>query len=127
MSKNLLKRLGWKINHASDMTLIVADGQEAAVLGEITEVTVTLGNAKVPINLTITESHSFNVILGNDFLEKIKAEISLVKLRMKFTWHGITYYIPLDINRGIRPEESGPESVQASSDNSSAYHKVYTI
>jgi len=80
------------------MTLIVADGQEAAVLGEITEVTVTLGTAKIPINLTITESCSFNVILGNDFLEKIEAEISLVKMCMKFNWHGMNHQIPLDIN-----------------------------
>ena len=71
MSKALLHCLGWKPDRASQMTLIVADGKKSPALGEISDISVKLGNADIATDMTITESETYDVILGNAFLEKI--------------------------------------------------------
>jgi deoxyuridine 5'-triphosphate nucleotidohydrolase len=124
MSITLLRRLGWKIDRASSQTLIVADGKNATVLGEIRTVVVNFGGAEIPLdNVVVTESTTYDIILGNDFLERIEATVDLGKAEVRFSWHGRNCKVPVDINRGIRESQYSDHSRS----DTTPSDQVYTV
>ena len=105
-----LRRIGWKIDRASKRKIIVADGRQTVALGEMDNVTVMFGNCEVPINMTVTEATGYDIILGNDWLQKARAKIDLGAAKMRITAHGLDEEVPLDLYRGSRPEMSDTDS-----------------
>jgi deoxyuridine 5'-triphosphate nucleotidohydrolase len=110
ISMNMLNRLEWGIDHASKRTLVVADGSKSIALGEMKEVPVTFNNTTIPVDMTVTESTTYDVILGNDWLSKAHAKIDFNAAQLRITHHGKTELINLDLSRGIREQMSETES-----------------
>ena len=104
MSKALLDRLGWGIEEATKMTFVVADGATATPLGKVRQVPVRFGGTTIPIDVIVTQTTSYDIILGNDWLAKSRAVIDLNAEKMKITWRGRTWQIPLNLQKGVRPE-----------------------
>jgi dUTP pyrophosphatase len=104
ITKTLLDRLGWKIDAPTRMTIIVADGIEATPIGKVKDIPVRFGEATIPTNAIVIDSHTYEFIIGNKWLEKAKAVIDFPAEKMKITWRDRTWKIPININKGIRPE-----------------------
>jgi deoxyuridine 5'-triphosphate nucleotidohydrolase len=114
ISMDMLNRLEWGIDRASKRTLVVADGSKSIALGEMKEVPVTFNNTTIPIDMTVTESTTYDVILGTDWLAKAQAKIDLNAAQLRITYHGKSEHINLDLTRGIRERMSDTESEEES-------------
>ena len=77
---------------------------EATPLGKAEDIPVKFGEAAIPINAIITNATSYELILGNEWLRKARAVVDLNAEKMKITWKGRSWKIPININKGIRPE-----------------------
>src|SRR5947208_11733719 len=104
ISKTMLDRLGWSIEEPTTMKMIVADGTKAVPLGKVRDVPVRFGSQTIPIDMVVTESTSYDIILGNKWLNKAKAVIDLNASKMRIDWKGRRFIIPLNLEKGIRPE-----------------------
>ncbi len=103
ISQIFLVRLGWEIDQASNRKIIVADGTKTTALGEMKDIPVQFGNCMIPINMTVCESTSYDIILGVDWLAKAQAKIDFGAAKMRITYHGQDEEIPLDLTRGAHP------------------------
>ena len=52
------------------------NGEKRTPLGAIDNFPVTVGTITAPIKVDITEATSYSVIVGNDWLQQVKADIS---------------------------------------------------
>jgi hypothetical protein len=106
----MLDRLGWSIDQSSSRTLVVADGSKSIALGEMKEVPITFNNITIPIKMTVTESDTYDVILGIDWLNKAHAKLDINAAKMCIVCHGAIEMINLDMTRGIRDRMSDTDS-----------------
>ena len=90
ISKPMLERLGWSIEEPTKMRMIVADGTKAIPLGKVKDVPVRFGNCTIPTSMMVTESTTYDLILGNEWLTKAQAVIDLNAKTMRITWKGVT-------------------------------------
>src|SRR5215216_4227012 len=132
ISEALVKKLGWSIDEASNSVLVVADGKESPVLGVVKNVPVTFGSCTIPIDMIVTESTSYDVILGTNWLHLAKAEVNVKHAWMKFVYHGQKHKIPVDTNRSTRSNiiNSDDESSDENEGNFADLQRlkpVYTI
>jgi hypothetical protein len=102
ISKVLLDRLGWSIDEMSDVTLVVADGSQSPVLGLVKAVPVTFGLCTIPIDMIVTESTSYDVILGTSWLELANATINLHQASLTISHCGQKHTVPLDMNQAAQ-------------------------
>src|SRR3954462_8251562 len=103
ISEYLLKKIGWTVEAATRQTIVVADGHVSRPLGRIFELPVQFGPVTISIGAMVVNTNSYDLVLGNTWLRKAKAIVNLDALKMRFTWKGRTFDVPIDINRGIRP------------------------
>ena len=53
----------------------------------------------------MVDTEVYDMILGNDWLESIMTIIDIGKRKMRITWKGRNFEMPIDIKRGIRPKQ----------------------
>ena len=110
ISKDLLDKLRWHIEEPTNLTLVVADGKEATPLGMVKDIPVRFGNCTITVDKAlVTQSTTYELILGNVWLHKARAIIDLHTRKMRISNKGKAYDVPLDTTRGIRPELVNPE------------------
>ena len=86
ISKKLLKKLNWTIDRPTTMALVVADGRKAIALGEMENVKVKLGKAgSIAVDMVVTNSDTYDVILGMNWLAKAQANIDVSKSTLAIT------------------------------------------
>ena len=56
--------------------MISIHGEKKKPLGEIVDFSITIQNATILINVTISEATGYDILVGNDWLSKCKATIS---------------------------------------------------
>ena len=101
LSQVLLDRFGWSIDEPTTTTVVVADGGEAVTLGIVRDVPVTFGNCTITIDMVVTQSTSYDVILGVDWLKKANALLDLNAATLRIDYRGVKQQVPLDLSRGI--------------------------
>ena len=88
ITKYILDCLGWDIEEPVRTVLVIADRSKSTPLGEVREVPITFGNETITINMIVTASETYQIILGNNWLKKAKANINLEAETMTFTSRG---------------------------------------
>ncbi len=104
IAKHVLDRLGWEIEKPAKTILVIADGSRSTPLGEVTEVPVTFGNETISIDMIVTASETYQIILGNNWLVKAKANIDLQRECMTFLSRGRKFRVPVSTTKGVRPD-----------------------
>ena len=104
IAKHVLDRLGWEIEKPAKTILVIADGSKSTPLGEVTEVPITFGNETISIDMIVTASETYQIILGNNWLFKAKANIDLQRECMTFLSRGRKFRVPVSTTKGVRPD-----------------------
>src|SRR3954468_12940341 len=100
----------------------MADGSKAVAMGELINVPVQFGNCTIPIDMIITEGTTYDIILGNNWLNLAQAKIDLGAAKMRICAHNIYHEIQLDLYRGARPPMKTTSSEE--SDAEQVYHTI---
>jgi hypothetical protein len=103
ISQEALNQLGWTIQGPTETTLVIADGSEATPLGVMYDVPVTFGDVTIIIDMQVTNSTSYEIIIGTDWLEKAQAVINMNNQRMQISNKGVNAIVSLNITAGARP------------------------
>ena len=122
ISRTFLIKLGWQIDCASKREIVVADGTKTTAIGEMKDVPVCFGNCTIPVDFTVCNATSYDLILGVNWLKKAQAKIDFEAAMMRISFHGQDEEVPLDLTRGARPtmvdtdsENEGPENEEEES------------
>src|SRR3954462_12855758 len=81
--------------------MIVADGYKSTPLGKVFNVPVKILGATISINMIIVDTTSYEVVLGNGFLKKVKATIDFNAKRIHIHYRRRKFEIPIDIRKGV--------------------------
>ena len=89
ITKDYLESTGRTIEEASNVDLTDANGRKKRALGRVKNVEVTVeGRRLVKMDMEVTEATNYDVILGNDWLVKNKAEIKPAEETITLGAHG---------------------------------------
>lgn len=75
VSKSFLDDHNLKIERPSTVTMTNINGVRSVPLGAIDNFPITIGTATIPIKVDVTESTTYSVIAGNDWLRLVQATI----------------------------------------------------
>ena len=73
--QQFLDRKGQTIDGPANIKLIDIQGNRVIPLGEKSNVQINIEEIDISTDMVVTESKDYNVILGNDWLSKVKAKI----------------------------------------------------
>ena len=125
ITKHVLDRLGWEIEQPARTTLVIADGKRSVPLGEVWEVPITFGNETSTIDMIVTAAETYQIILGNNWLKKVKAIINMDSETMTFTSRGRKFRVPINTTKGVLPdvvdEETEPQPRRDEVDDEEPY------
>jgi len=82
ITRGLMEELGYKINKPSKMVMVTADGKKSRSLGKIINIKLTLEGVDTSTNVEVMESAESTdrtLILGNDWLNRVNANIDYEK------------------------------------------------
>src|SRR3954447_9865283 len=102
----------------------VADGRNSVPLGIVFDLPIQFGDFIIPINAMVVDTTTYDLLIGNDWLKKAKAVIDMNACKMRITWKQRKYEVPLDLERGIRPQMVNDESDIESEDETGEYNLV---
>ena len=88
IAKHVLNHLGWDIEEPARTVLVITDRSRSTPLGEVHEVPIIFGNETIAIDMIITVLETYQIILGNNWLKKAKANINLEAETMTFISRG---------------------------------------
>ena len=74
--QQFLDRKGQTIDGPANIKLIDIQGNRVIPLGEKSNVQINIEEIDISTDMVVTESKDYNVILGNDWLSKIRAKIN---------------------------------------------------
>jgi predicted aspartyl protease len=77
ITRGLMEELGYKIDRSSDIVLVTANGDKSRSLGKIIDMELTLNGIETTVTVQVIESKDRVLILGNDWLKKVKANIDM--------------------------------------------------
>ena len=104
ITKHVLEHLGWDIEEPARTILVIIDRSKSTSLGEVQEVPITFRNEMITINMIVTVSETYQIILGNNWLMKAKANINLEAETMTFTSRGRRFRVPVNTTKGVCPD-----------------------
>jgi predicted aspartyl protease len=76
ISKRYLDQVNKDIDAATNIKIIDVMGNKSAPLGMVQQVPVKIKDITVPVNMIVTNSAEYNVLLGNECLKKVHANIN---------------------------------------------------
>ena len=100
LSKTFIDKLGWKIQTPTETTIIIADGSSVSPLGIIKDVPITFGEVTITIDMEVVETESYDLLIGNDWLQKANAMINLKQAYMMIQDKGVKAKVMIDLGRG---------------------------
>ena len=110
MTRSLMKELGYKINRSSDVVIVTADGTKSRSLGKIVDMELTLNGVDTIVTVQVIESKDRTLILGNDWLKKVKAQIDMDKGKINIK--GKEGYINIPVEFFVMKDEDYEEEYE---------------
>ncbi|EXX64785.1 gag-pol fusion protein [Rhizophagus irregularis DAOM 197198w] len=80
-----------------------AVGQKSLPLGMVQQVPVQMRDIKVYVNMIVTNSAEYNVLLGNEWLKKVNANIDYGQNTITIKYEGIQQKIPVTCSQKLDP------------------------
>src|SRR5579884_1848989 len=84
---SFIKDLGLKIQRSSNISMSDINGVSKQPLGAIDNLLLNINGIVIPTEIDITEAKIYSVIVGMDFLNKIKANIDIRKGLITFEYN----------------------------------------
>src|SRR3954453_23556127 len=92
----LMKELGYDIDRPSDIKVVNANGGRSRSLGKIIDMKLLLGGVEIILTVQVIESIDRLLILGNDWLQKVRANIDMNNGKIKIRENGEYVNIPIE-------------------------------
>ena len=91
ISSDFRKKLGFEIGHPVNFKVKGIDGRKIIPHGQISGFPLNFGKITVPITVAVIDAPHYEIIIGNDWLTKMKTDISYQTTlcpTMKISWQG---------------------------------------
>ena len=90
ISNTFRKKLEFDVGKPSTYKIRGIDGRRIIPLGEIEGLPLSFGRVTVPINVAVIDAPEYEIILDNDWLTKMKANIfyKTTILILEICWNG---------------------------------------
>ena len=118
-SHDFLKKHGIKIQRKSNITMSDINGESKQPLGAIDNFPITIAGIVILADVDVTEARTYSIVVGMDWLNKIKARLDLHTGTMTFDWNNQKGTIKIKFIHG-QGYESSDESSEDSDDESSS-------
>ena len=94
IAEKFMKQLGLKIDQPSKIVIIDINGNHSSPKGEVNNLTIELGDGNyITDKALVVDLNDYNILVGNHWLDKVKAEISFLNRIMKYYHRDQEYYI----------------------------------
>ena len=105
ISKQFLDRIGKPIDAPTNVQIIDVNGRKSAPLGIVRQVPIKMGEIITYLDMIVTESNGYNVLLGNIWLKLVKANINYRKSIMSIEYKGVKQTIPITCIQRMDPNQ----------------------
>src|SRR5947208_3578839 len=117
ISKPLMKKLGLQPNKSSNMIIVNVNGNSTRIIGEITDLSISINYLKVPANVAVIEHKDDLFILGNEWLNRSNANIDYKGRLLTIHYKGRKEKVPISyFSEGELEEEESEELIEDSED-----------
>jgi hypothetical protein len=132
VAHHFLTELGMNIDQPSTTSMINVNGEKKVPMGEVLNFPITVQGIEVPINMVVTEAETYSVIVGNDWLRKVKANIDYKTSTMTMNWKGKEIRVPVEYQlvtdakqiEEVEEEDSEEEEEVEDEDEDEEYEEV---
>jgi hypothetical protein len=104
ITKGLADELNMDLNRPVSTPMRVTDGHKSVPLGELDDILLTIGPVTIPFNAVVTAATTYQVILGNEWIDKVQANIDFKTKKLKMIWKGRKIQLTFDIRKGLVDE-----------------------
>jgi predicted aspartyl protease len=122
-----IKEMGLKIQRKSHISMSDINGVSKQPLGAIDNLPLTIDGIVIPAEVDITEAKTYSVIVGMDFLNKIKANIDIRKGLLTFEYDGEKGKVAIKFIHGDKgtpiQEETSSEEEETEEEDSDEYEE----
>ena len=126
---NFIKDMGLKIQCSSNISMSDINRVSKQPLGAIDDLLLNIDGIIIPIEVDITEAKTYSVIIGMDFLNKIKANIDIRKGLLTFEYDDQKGKVLIKFIHGDRGEpifdDTTSEEDESDEDSESEFEKQY--
>ncbi|CAG8837936.1 26998_t:CDS:2, partial [Gigaspora margarita] len=91
ISYEFLKKIRKEIDKLSVRNLIDVHGQRKFPLGVVENLSIVVNKVKISIDVEITEAKDYAIIVGTDWLKKVRGKIDLAKGELEYEWKNDKY------------------------------------
>jgi hypothetical protein len=95
ISMHFLRQIQRDIDGESKVVMTGVSGTQQRSLGKVYDVPITLGKGQTLATFDVTEARHFTILLGNDWLTKVKADICFQDQLLKYSWRQHNYVVPI--------------------------------
>ena len=88
ISKHFLENTGKQIDALANIKIIDINGKRTSPLGIVYQVPIRIGEIETPMDMIVTESREYNVLLGNIWLKLVKTNINYNNGMMNIEYQG---------------------------------------
>jgi RNase H-like domain found in reverse transcriptase/Reverse transcriptase (RNA-dependent DNA polymerase)/Aspartyl protease/Zinc knuckle len=99
VSSLLLQKLGIKVERPSTVNMISVHGESKRAVGEISDFPFEVGSCEIPIDVVVTDARTYQAIVGNDWLSKVKANINWSNSEMIILWNNQKIKVPVEYRK----------------------------
>ena len=103
ISKNFLDQVERDIDAPTNVRIIDVTGKKTAPLGIVKQVPVQMRDIEVTVDMIVTTSLEYNILLGNEWLQKVNAIISYGKSTITIQHNGQQQEIPITCTQKLDP------------------------
>jgi predicted aspartyl protease len=103
ISKRFLDQVNKDIEVPTNIRIIDVTGQKTAPLGMVHNVPIQMRDIKVQVDMIVTNSLKYNVLLGNEWLKLVNANIDYGQNKITIKYEGIQQQIPVTCSQKLDP------------------------
>src|SRR4051794_36783632 len=85
--------------------MVVADGHEVVPLRMVFDLPIQFGTTTIPFTAIVVDTDTYDVVLGNDWLDHVGAVIDIRRRKLTIEWKSCEIAIPLNLEKGIKQKE----------------------
>ncbi len=106
----VVKKLHLTMGMPDGSKIIAVDQIKKNVIGIVRDASLSIQDARVPINLLVIEASEDNLLLGMDWMDRYQADLSFHKKELRFRCKGQDFITPIEKNRiSFASPNYGPE------------------
>ena len=94
MSEKFMKDLGHKPTKQSNRTVSDIHGEKRLPIGIVENIQISIGKVKALVDIDIINAHNYAIIVGTDWLTKVKAKIEFDSPQLTIQADGSTVTVP---------------------------------